>query len=108
MSLEGSQVRAIAEISPAARARAQKAYPGIKVTCRCDGGHLVAGNRRHCRRLSGLDALRTDQGRSENGKHVFVEKPFTSNAAQGEELMNLAPERTSRSWWITPSFLPAR
>jgi len=26
----------------------------------------------------------------ENGKHVFVEKPFTSNAAQGEELINLA------------------
>ena len=30
--LEGSQVVAIAEISPNARARAQKAYPGVKVT----------------------------------------------------------------------------
>ena len=26
----------------------------------------------------------------ENGKHVFVEKPFTSNVAQGEELIDLA------------------
>jgi predicted dehydrogenase len=26
----------------------------------------------------------------ENGKHVFVEKPFTSNAGQAEELINLA------------------
>ena len=26
----------------------------------------------------------------ENGKHVFVEKPFTSNAEQGEELIELA------------------
>ena len=26
----------------------------------------------------------------ENGKHVFVEKPFTSNAAQAEELIDLA------------------
>jgi len=26
----------------------------------------------------------------ENGKHVFVEKPFTSNARQAEELINLA------------------
>jgi len=26
----------------------------------------------------------------ENGKHVFVEKPFTSNTAQAEELINLA------------------
>jgi predicted dehydrogenase len=29
----------------------------------------------------------------ENGKHVFVEKPFTSNAAQGEELINLAQQK---------------
>jgi predicted dehydrogenase len=29
----------------------------------------------------------------ENGKHVFVEKPFTSNAAQGEELVNLAAQK---------------
>jgi predicted dehydrogenase len=28
-----------------------------------------------------------------NGKHVFVEKPFTSNAAQGEELINLAQQK---------------
>jgi predicted dehydrogenase len=29
----------------------------------------------------------------ENGKHVFVEKPFTSNAAQAEELINLAEKK---------------
>jgi predicted dehydrogenase len=29
----------------------------------------------------------------ENGKHVFVEKPFTSNAAQADELINLAARR---------------
>jgi predicted dehydrogenase len=28
-----------------------------------------------------------------NGKHVFVEKPFTSNAAQAEELINLAQKK---------------
>jgi predicted dehydrogenase len=28
-----------------------------------------------------------------NGKHVFVEKPFTSNSAQGEELINLAMQK---------------
>jgi len=27
-----------------------------------------------------------------NGKHIFVEKPFTSNVAQAEELINLAEE----------------
>jgi predicted dehydrogenase len=29
----------------------------------------------------------------ENGKHVFVEKPFTSNTAQAEELINLAAKK---------------
>jgi predicted dehydrogenase len=29
----------------------------------------------------------------ENGKHVFVEKPFTSNTAQAEELINLAQQK---------------
>ena len=29
----------------------------------------------------------------EHGKHVFVEKPFTSNAAQAEELINLAAKK---------------
>jgi predicted dehydrogenase len=29
----------------------------------------------------------------ENGKHVFVEKPFTSNVAQAEELINLAEQK---------------
>jgi predicted dehydrogenase len=29
----------------------------------------------------------------ENGKHVFVEKPFTSNAEQAEELINLAHKK---------------
>ena len=31
----------------------------------------------------------------ENGKHVFVEKPFTSNTAQAEELINLAEAEES-------------
>jgi predicted dehydrogenase len=29
----------------------------------------------------------------ENGKHVFMEKPFTSNSAQAEELINLAARK---------------
>ena len=40
-SLEDSQVLAIAETSPAARKRAQKAYPGINVTADACGRDLV-------------------------------------------------------------------
>jgi len=32
----------------------------------------------------------------ENGKHVFVEKPFTANAAQAEELVELAEKKNLR------------
>jgi predicted dehydrogenase len=89
-SLEGSQVIAIAEISQAARARAQKAYPEVKVTA--DHMELI--------RSTEIDAIaivspvwthyELTKAALENGKHVFVEKPFTSQAAQGEELIELA------------------
>jgi predicted dehydrogenase len=88
--LEGSQVVAIAEISPAARLRAQKAYPGVKVTA--DVSDLISSTE--------VDAIAVvspvwthyelAKAALENGKHVFVEKPFTSTAAQGEELIELA------------------
>ena len=90
MGLEGSQVVAIAEISGPARERAQKAYPGVKVTP--DTSEVIAS--------PNIDAIAVvspvwthyelTKAALSNGKHVFVEKPFTSSAAQGEELINLA------------------
>jgi predicted dehydrogenase len=90
VGLEGSQVVGIAEVSASARARAQKAYPGIRVSP--DASELIAA--------SDIDAIAVispvwthyelTKAALENGKHVFVEKPFTSNTAQAEELINLA------------------
>jgi predicted dehydrogenase len=89
-SLENSQVLAIAETSPAARKRAQRAYPTINVTSnvaevmcspQIDAVAVVTPVWTH------YSLAKTAL---ENGKHVFVEKPLTSNAAQGEELINLA------------------
>ncbi|MFZ0743821.1 MAG: Gfo/Idh/MocA family oxidoreductase [Terracidiphilus sp.] len=93
VSLEGSQVLAIAEINNAARERAAKAYPGIKVTA--DAIDVISS--------AEIDAVaivspvwthyELTKAALENGKHVFVEKPFTSNAVQGEELVNLAAQK---------------
>jgi len=93
MSLEGSQVIAIAEIGAHARSRAQKAYPGVKVTS--DALELI--------RSTEIDAVAVvspvwthyelTKAALENGKHVFVEKPFTSTSAQGEELIDLAARK---------------
>jgi predicted dehydrogenase len=92
-SLEGSKVVAIAELSPAARLRAQKAYPGIRVTS--DASELICSPE--------IDAIAVitpvwthyelAKAALENGKHVFVEKPLTSTSAQGEELIEIAARK---------------
>jgi predicted dehydrogenase len=89
-SLDGSQVLAIAEMSAAARKRAQKAHPAITVTA--DASEVMTS--------PAIDAVAVitpvwthyelAKAALENGKHVFVEKPFTSNTEQGEKLIELA------------------
>jgi predicted dehydrogenase len=95
-SIEDSRVLAIAEISPGARKRAQKAYPAIPVID--DAGELI--------RRTDIDAIAVvspvwthyelAKAALLNGKHVFVEKPFTSTAEQGEELIELALKKNLR------------
>jgi predicted dehydrogenase len=77
-------------MNPAARQRAQKAYPGVTVTA--DAAELIAS--------PAIDAVAVitpvwthyelAKAALKQGKHVFVEKPFTSTTAQGEELIELA------------------
>lgn len=93
MNLDDSRVLSIAEISSAARLRAQKACPGVHVTP--DAAELI--------RSPEIDAVAVvtpvwthyDLAKAalENGKHVFVEKPLTSTTAQGEELIELADRK---------------
>ena len=91
--LEGSNVVAIADTSPAARKRAHKAYPGINVLS--SPTDVITS--------PDIDAIAVitpvwshfelAKAALENGKHVFVEKPFTSSAVQAEELINLAEQK---------------
>ena len=95
-TLEESQVLAIADLGVSAQKRAQRAYPGIKVTS--NPMDLILSTE--------IDAVAVvtpvwthyelAKAALENGKHVFVEKPFTSNAAQGEELIDLARKKNLR------------
>jgi predicted dehydrogenase len=93
VSLDDSQVLAIAEISPHARARAQKAHPGMRVVANAsdilsspeiDAVAIVSPVWTH---------YELTKAALQNGKHVFVEKPFTSTSAQGEELIELAAKK---------------
>jgi predicted dehydrogenase len=92
-TLEGSQVLAIADLDAGARQRAQRAYPSIHVTA--DPREVLTSTK--------IDAVAVispvwthyelTKAALENGKHVFVEKPFTINTAQGTELVELAEKR---------------
>lgn len=93
VNLEGSQVVAVCDSSSSAQARVRKAHPGLRITA--DSSELTSS--------PDIDAVAVvtpvwthyelAKAALQNGKHVFVEKPFTSNAAQAEELINLAVQK---------------
>ena len=92
-SIEDCQVVGICDQNPAARKRIQSANPGIPVYS--DSNELV--NSPDVDAIAVITPVWTHfelaKAALENGKHVFVEKPFTSNAAQAEELINLAEQK---------------
>src|SRR5271170_4909808 len=91
--LDGSEVVAVCDKSPTARKRIHKSYPHIKVVS--DTAELMSS--------TDIDAVaivtpvwsryELTKAALENGKHVFVEKPFTSDSGQAEELINLAAKK---------------
>jgi len=103
-SLDDSRVVAIAELSPTATLRAQKAYPGIRVTS--DASELICSPE--------IDAIAVitpvwthyelAKVALENGKHVFIEKPLTSTSEQGERLIELA-NRKNLTLMVDHTFL---
>jgi len=91
--LESTRVEMVCDKSAAALARARKAYPSIRTAS--DPAEIL--------RSPDIDAVAVitpvwthyelAKGALENGKHVFIEKPFTSNSAQAEELIELAARK---------------
>jgi predicted dehydrogenase len=92
-SLEGCEVAGVCDPSAAARKRVQAAHPGVPVYS--DARELITA--------TDVDAVAVitpvwshyelAKMALENGKHVFVEKPFTSKVSQAEELINLAAQK---------------
>jgi predicted dehydrogenase len=95
-SLDGAKVTAIAEVNLAARRRAQAAYPGITVTA--DAADVMLSSEIDA--VAVITPVRTHYELAktalENGKHVFVEKPFTSSTEQGEKLIEIARRKNLR------------
>lgn len=92
-ALNSMQVKVVCDANPAALGRAQRAYPSLRTVS--DPTEIL--------RSSEIDAVaivtpvwthyELAKLALENGKHVFVEKPFTSNSAQAEELIELAARK---------------
>jgi predicted dehydrogenase len=95
-ALDGARVMAIADKSPAARAKAEKAMRATRITS--EASEVITS--------PDIDVVaiitpvwthfELAKAALENGKHVFVEKPFTSNTEQAEELINLAARKNLR------------
>lgn len=92
-TIEDSTVLMIADLSASARQRARKAYPAIPVTA--DAGDILTSTQIDAVAIVSPVWTHFDLAKTalENGKHVFVEKPFTSSSAQGEALINLAAQK---------------
>ena len=103
-SLDGSRVAMVCDKSPDALKRVSKSFPGIPVTT--DPCELI--------RSPEIDVVAVvtpvwthyelAKLALENGKHVFVEKPFTCTTAQAEELIELA-ERKNLKIMVDHTFL---
>jgi predicted dehydrogenase len=95
-SINDCQVSAICDRNPQALQRAQRAFPGAIVTT--NPGEVTSS--------PDIDAVAVitpvwthfelAKAALDNGKHVFVEKPFTSTAAQAEQLIELAASKNLR------------
>jgi len=91
--IDAARVLAVSDKDPKARKRVQQNYPAIRVctnaselmsSTEIDAVAIVTPVWTHFELAK--EALL-------NGKHVFVEKPFTSSVGQAEELINLAQQK---------------
>jgi len=92
-NLEYSEVTLVCDSSPVARRRAQKAYPRMKVSA----DHQEVVTAKDIDAVAIITPVWTHfelaKAALQNGKHVFVEKPFTPNIEQAEELIELAARK---------------
>ncbi len=95
-SIEGGKVVSICDVNQEALRKAARLFPGTEVKGDCrdvltatdiDAVAVVTPVSTHFE-LAKLALI--------NGKHIFVEKPFTATAAQAEELIEIAGEKNLR------------
>lgn len=103
-NIEGARVLTICDMNQKALDRARKAYPHIVVTNDCpdiisspdiDAVAVITPVSTH---------FELAKKALQNGKHIFVEKPFTSTVSQAGELVDLA-ERKNLKIMVDHTFI---
>src|SRR3979490_356830 len=88
--LDGCTVAAVCDRSPRARERVHQVHPQVKFLSQTS--ELISSTEIDAIAIATPVESHYELAKAalQNGKHVFVEKPFTSNSNQAEELINLA------------------
>src|SRR5580658_2337786 len=91
--LDSARVEIVCDRSPAALARARKAYPSIRAVS--DPMEILRSPDIDAVAVITPDWTHYELAKLalENGKHVFIEKPFTSTSDQAQELIELAARK---------------
>lgn len=86
----GAEIGAVCDKNSASRKKVHKSYPQIYVTA--DASEILTSPEIDAAAIVTPVWTHFDLAKAalENGKHVFVEKPFTSNVSQAEALIELA------------------
>ena len=92
-SLDNVQVTSVCDKDPARLEVVKKVYPAIELVHDCND--ILNSNKIDALAIITPVSTHYELAKQalQNGKHVFVEKPFTSTVAQAEELIELADKK---------------
>ena len=92
-SMEGSKLVGVCDVNPGALKKASKAYPNVTTTSDCN--ELLSSSDADAVAIITPVFMHYELAKKAllQGKHVFVEKPFTLTSAQAEELIELAEKK---------------
>jgi len=100
----GARVAAISDADAGSLSRAAQSYPGIRTTGNC-AELLTATDLDVIAIVTPVSShFEIAKAALSNGKHIFIEKPFTASVAQAEELIELA-ERKRLKIMVDHTFL---
>ena len=96
MNAKGGTVVAVSDVNPNSQVRVRSLYPSLEVTGIADD--ILASPEIDAVAIVTPPLLHCPMAKTalENGKHVFVEKPFTCSTGEAEQLIELADRRHLR------------